>query len=277
MGKPLAERLNSARSTDRVTITDLESLIAEATTERDRLSAASVQAQAESVDFGLTDEDRDEAARKADRLGRTATGLAAVIDELADKLEAKRNSESQKAKAAEQAAALAHRNALAERVRERWPKLEAEMVELLSELKACPEAEMIARSMSPQELNGHLGARRLLDTKLPSFSNIREFAWPRPTPNPMALVGEATRRERLAYERRRDAEAARWSRYMVIPPTENRQGVRIATKRGEGLISRPGEHWMTAEQMADAKAMGCRVEPLKRNESVGGVPERVSY
>lgn len=230
MAKTLVERIASARSTDRVTIADLERLIADATAERDRLSAASVQASGDSVNFALSDHERDEAASKADRLSRTATGLANEIDELSEKLAAKRNSERRHEIEAEKASIVAERDALAKRLKAEWPELEAAMVALLSAVRASDDrmraagiheasAEAVARGCEGNFQIGPSPVRRLTEIKLPSFADGRELAWP-VVASPVqswAITAENTRQSQV--ERRREADAresARWAWHQVM-------------------------------------------------------------
>ena len=135
MAKPLSERIESALSTDRVTLNDLERLVDEAAAERDALSAAAIQANADAFNFLLAVEARDDAARRADSLGRSATAIAAALEQLAAKLEIKRNSAAHKAKQAERAAIIAERDALADELVSEWPELERRLIGLLGRIK----------------------------------------------------------------------------------------------------------------------------------------------
>src|SRR5690606_13351918 len=94
--------------------TDLEALIAEAESALAQLQEASAQAAAESVDFNLSEADREEAAAKAERDRRNATTIAAARDALNERLSERRSQEKTKAIEAERAAALAERDALAQ-------------------------------------------------------------------------------------------------------------------------------------------------------------------
>ena len=188
MSKSLAERITSARNSKTVRIRDLEKLIPEAELERDRLSQASVAASSESVDFALSDDDRDEAAAKAERYGRTAKGLDIAIAELRGKLGDLRNSEAQKADEAERRAALIERNEIAGLLRDELPQIVERLVGLLAKTKHNAErmraagvherdAECEARNIMPNDPS----ALRFTAMKIPSFDGLGR-AWPEPQP-----------------------------------------------------------------------------------------------
>ena len=63
MAKTLAERLIAAKS-PRARLADNEALLADLKTELDRLTAARDRAARESIDFALSDDDRDDAAAR---------------------------------------------------------------------------------------------------------------------------------------------------------------------------------------------------------------------
>lgn len=283
MAKPLQERIASARATDRVTITDLENLIAEVTSERDRYAALAAQASADSIRFELSEEDRDDAARAAERARRNSLAMAAALDELTTKLEAKRASESQRSRQAERDAALAERDALAERLRKEWPAIEAQMVELLSAVKA-NEAQM--RSLQIYEANadatarncpgnfrdGVLMLRPLTEIKLPSFAVPRDLAWP----VSQQFNIDPGREDRIRDLEASRAEAARWRRYMVTPPAGNREPIPLTMQNGPNSVRDiPVIGRMTNEGVAAAQALGCEVKPVAANVSIG-LPSAVS-
>lgn len=283
MARTIHERIKAALAPD-ARLADIERTLSDTEAERDRLSSAAVAAAAESTDWALAEDDREAVAQLGERHRRTAQALANAIEQLVAAAEAKRNSERRQADEAEREAIIARRDAAAELFRSEGPDIQRRFVDLLTAVKdsnaeiaaarlPLETAEQLARACGP--FTGVGGApRSWLDIKLPSFANPHEFAWPASDSAARlhrARIEEQTRQQRVAYERNKAAEGARWWRFLVVPP-ENRQAVRISTRRGEGLVSRPGEHLMTAEQVAAAKALGCRVEPLKANQSVGGSP-----
>lgn len=278
MAKPLNERLASARSTDRVTITDLEALIAEAIAERDRQNGASEHHAAEAINLALSDDDREEADRLAQHCRRTAKAYATAIDELQDKLEAKRNSEHRKAAEAAKAAFIADRDELAARLADRIPALFAELTGLLSEIEKMDErggttlesAEAVARGVPGNFYDGVSPVSRLTQMKIPKF-NGHGLAWPiDKAAAGFARMAEHNRQQRVDYEASKRAEHDRWARYLVEGPTDGSQTM-VETRRGYTPMGRGHvcEAQMTAQGVADAKANGCTVTPLKPNETVG--------
>lgn len=277
MAKPLNERIASARATDRVTITDLEALIAEATIERDRFAGIVSQATADSIRFEVSENERDEAAQKAERAKRNSLAMSAAADELAAKLTAKRASEEQRARASEKAAAIAERDALAERIRTEWPAAEALMVELLWAIKESdarllalrlPEAsaEAVARGFPGNFMRNGVQVRRLQDARLPSFVEPCDYAWPKP----QRINPDLGRAQYLADKERMRAENARWQRYLVTPPAGNREPIPLDMRNGPGVaLDLPVIGNMTEEGVADAREAGCDVQPVSANVSIG--------
>lgn len=269
MAKPLNERIESARSTDRVTITDLEALIAEATAERDRQKGAADHHAAEAVNLALSDDDREEADRLAQHCARTAKAYTTAIGELQEKLEAKRNSEHRRAAEAEAAARVARRDDLAARLADRVPKLFSELISLFTELEELPGAEAIARGVPGNFYVNNLPVTQLINMKIPNFTG-HGLAWPIDRrAAELARLQEREQQRVIAQKQAMAAEAARWSRFMVQAPRGG-EAFNIATKRGPQMMYRNAvEAVMTAEGVADAKRNGCTVTPLKPNESVG--------
>ncbi len=277
MAKPLNERIASARSTDRVNITDLEALIAEVAAERDRFAGIVNQATADSIRFELSEEDRDEAAKTADRAKRNSLAMSAALDELSAKLTAKRASDEHQAQVEARASAIAERDALAERLRAEWPIMEATMVELLFAIKANeqrmqdlrifePNAEAVARNVPGNFSVGSINIRRLTDAKLPSFFEHNDFAWPKPQRFNPNLHMEQHQRNLQAM---RD-EDARWQRYLVTPPQGNRDAIPLRMRNGpDSVRDIPVIGRMTEEGVSAAQERGCEVKPVAANVSIG--------
>lgn len=284
MAKPLNERIESARATDRVTITDLEALIAEATAERDRQAGAADHHAAEAINLSLSDDDREEADRLAQHCRRTAKAYTTAIDELQAKLEAKRNAESRKAAEEAKAALIASRDELAARLAERIPAIFDELTGLLAEIEqmdarggtTLESAEAIARGVPGNFYIGPSPVTRLVNMKIPEFGG-RGLAWP---PDKLAAgfvrMEEASRRQWAAYQESKATEHGRWKRYMVVGPT-NGSRTMIETRRGYTPMGKGDvrEAIMTVEGVKDAQANGCTVTPLKDNEVVGLPSDRV--
>lgn len=280
MAKPLNERIESARSTDRVTITDLEALIAEAIVERDRQIGASEHHAAEAVNLALSDDDREEADRLAQHCKRTAKAYTSAIDELQDKLEAKRNSDHRKAAEEAKAALIASRDELAARLADRIPALFAELTGLLAEIEemdarggtTLESAEAIARGIPANFYSGASPVTRLVNMKVPNWG-AHGLAWPvDKAAAGFAWRNEQSRAQWAVYEKAKANEQGRWARYMVQGPTDGSRTM-IETNRGYTPIGNGHasavEAVMTAEAVKDAETNGCTVTPLKESESVG--------
>lgn len=279
MAKSLAERIASAKSTDRVTITDLETLIADATAERDRLNGSAEHHDAESIDFALSDEDREEASRLASHYQRTARGLGNEIDALAEKLEAKRNSDARKAEEAVRAAIISRRDEAAARFAERGPRLIDELIDLLAAIDASdeemaaarihqPSAEAIARGIEGNFYQGPSPLARFTKMKIPGWASPQN-TWPIDR-HAAAMLKQDQDNHRRAVARieAERAEAARWSRFIIMPP-ESDDLVTVTTHRGREIVRHPMERGMTAEGVEEARKEGCTVTPLLPNERLG--------
>ena len=278
MAKPLNERIASAKG-GRMTTGDLETVIAEAIAERERLAGSASHYAAESVNFALSDDDRDEAARFAERYTRTAVALDNEITELQAMLQRRHESENAAAAKAVTDAIVARRDEIAARFADRVPALIDELTGLLAEVVASdeemaraklylPSAEAVARGVPGNFYNGPQPLGRFTQIKIPGW-NTGQNAWPKAEPHIMALSIETMERarERLRAEEKR--ENARWSRYHVQAPSN---GVRtmIETRKGWLPMDRNSlAAWMTAEGVKDAEANGCTVTPLEPDQTVG--------
>lgn len=284
MAKSLAERLAAAKSNDRIRIADLETLIEEATAERDRLVAAAERHDEDSINYALSDDDREEASRLASHYQRTARGLSNEIDGLAVRLEEARDTDRQRARETERLAAIGERDALAARLKSEWPALEYAIIELLQAINAndarlqssAPgeeSAEAVARGLPGNFWRNGVVLRRLKEVKLPSFAEPNHLAWPKPDRFNWELANNGAARRAMQAER--EAENRRWARYMVQAPQD---GTRTIVESRTGMIPmhlNVVEAVMTAEGVKDAQASGCTVTPLKPNETVGQPTEMV--
>lgn len=288
MAKTLAERIIGAKSTVRIRDEDLETLIADAGAEHERLLALAAKHDAESIDFALSDEDREEAAQLANHYQRTARGLANEIEALKKQLEEKRESDNRKAAEAEKQAAIDERDALAVEFMEFYrpflkqgaalnARIEANAARMASLGVRAANAEAKARGLDAMGRIGVSVAELVLKMKMPDLDGPGRI-WPAPTANPMALANEHTARQIARMHDDQKRENARWSRYMVEPPKDGTRTF-IETRRGmmpigaSGYRNTPVEAVMTAEGVKDAEANGCTVSPLAHNESVGLPPD----
>lgn len=230
MAKPLAERIASARSTDRVTVTNLREIIAEAEAEMERLTALAVQATSDSLNFAISEDDREASADKAARALRSAKALAPEVEDLKAKLDAKLQADSRRAADAQRAEIIARRDALADRLRMVWPEIERSAVDLLAEIEASDaemraagiheaSAEAIARGCDGNFRQGVSAVRRLVEIKLPSFADGSRLSWPveRSDFAPRIAVDQAEirRTQMAASAAAEERERLAWAPYTV--------------------------------------------------------------
>lgn len=216
MAKSLAERLTAAKS-PRARLADNEALLAELKAERDRLSAARDQSAGQSIDFALSEDDRDDAAAKAARYERTFKGLEAEIAGLATLIEERRDQEAADRIEAERAAVRAERDALAAEFGVKVPGIVAQLTDLFGRVKANGEC-LIAMG----DLNGcaeakargvigfvdPFGPKQFTKMIIPDFHG-RERAWP-PIERPFAVQDDyGASIERARVQRVKDADSKR--------------------------------------------------------------------
>lgn len=231
MAKTLNERLTRALANAAIRSTELEVLIEEAKAEAERLTGAMAQANADAINLGLSDEDRDAAATVADRARRDILALGSAVAKLEATLAVRAASEEKQATAERRAALLAERDQIAERMRTEWPALESAIVALLSavtdnaaRMRAAgiheADAEATARGLPGNFARGPVQFRQLTKLALPSFAEASELAWPVPakTGKHWTELAEDTRQKQAEAQRRRDAaEAAAWADYSLSP------------------------------------------------------------
>lgn len=284
MAKSLAERITSAKSTDRVTITDLEALIADATAERDRLVGSAEHHDEESINYALSDDDREEASRLASHYQRTARGLSKEIEALTEKLTDKRNSEKQQAEEARIAAIVAKRDELAARLKDRLPPLLDELIGLLEEIETndkeiaplrLESAEAVARGVSGNFYKDCAPIPRFLKLKIPEWGSNR-LRWPIDRHAQAMVAREREQRaQMLARRAAEEAEAARWKRYVIDPPEGNDRPT-ITTHRGREMVRNRMERQLTAEGVEEARKAGCAVVELKPHERLSLMPDMMT-
>lgn len=231
MAKPLNERLSKALTNTAVRSTELEVLIEEAEAEIVRLTGTMGQSNADAINLGLSDDDRDAAAATADRTRREILGLGKAVEGLTAKLAARVASEEKQATAARRASLLADRDRIAERMAAEWPAIEAAIVELLGAVTANEadmraagiheaNAEAVARGLPGNFARGPVQFRQLTKLALPSFTDGHELAWPVTVRSGkhFSEMAEEERRRQIKVQRRRDAaEAAAWADYVLSP------------------------------------------------------------
>lgn len=229
MAKPLNERLATALTNAAVRSADLETLIAEVNGERERLTGIMSQANEDALNLGLSDEDRDAAAQRADRARRDILAYGQALESLQAKLAARVASEQKRATADRRAELLAERDRIAEKMKAEWPALEAAIVSLLSEVTSNeaqmraagihePNAEAIARNVPGNFARGPVMIRQLTKLALPSFADGNALAWPAPAASGVHWTEQARQdlvKQRDAQARRAAAEAAAWGDYSI--------------------------------------------------------------
>lgn len=231
MARSLNERLTRALANAAIRSTELEVLIEEAKAEAERLTGAMTQANADAINLGLSDDDRDAAATIADRARRDILALCSAVVKLEATLAVRAASEEKQATAERRAALLAERDQIAERMRAEWPALESAIVDLLSavtdnaaRMRAAgiheADAEATARGLPGNFARGPIQFRQLTKLALPSFAEASELAWPVPakTGKHWTEMAEEVRRKQIGAQRQRDAaEAAAWADYSLSP------------------------------------------------------------
>lgn len=161
MPKPTDERIaaalaQGARVADvNALIADLQIEIAAANAEAKRLDDLSIAMTTTEAEAEKATADADKVRRRVTRLTAKVTGLHARVKEIEENVR-------RKAADAARKAAIKTRDALAEELADKWPKLTGEMVDLLERIQASDaeclaadrsgaleSAEAIARSCSP--------------------------------------------------------------------------------------------------------------------------------
>lgn len=284
MARNLLERLQAAMS-PRARVGDTETLLGDLKAEQARLEIARDQAAAESVDFVVSEADREEAAAKAGRLDRTIKGLDAEIAKVAALLEERRSDEARRAREAEKQAALTERDEIAARFAQRVPAITAELIGLLKEVKANTErmklagvyeadAELVARGIPA---NGHVQAtpvHRFIEMKIPAWENW-DRAWPVPERNTAVGVhfdyGAALQRsrdDRARQEKEKAEAAAKFAREngryeITVTPNDTYDGiVRIPAELAIGNVPAAIGPWEALQ----------RIIPHELAEKLGKVP-----
>lgn len=206
MAQALEQRLESASQTNRINLTDLAQVIADATTERGAQAALHVSQSADAVNFRLAQADRDESARGAERVARNAAMVEAAIVDLEAKLQARRETDKRASAEAERKDAIAERDALAERIKAEWPQIVDQMIALFdaiqsndARMKAAglydSSAEAVAWDCDGLFRYGVNQARCLTEMQVPQLDTFA-MAWPRPVKSARAKYSESAAKER---------------------------------------------------------------------------------
>lgn len=289
MAKPLDERIAAAMgegaraATVSGLVDEVVAAIDAAQAEHDRLDAFSKSATA-------SESEADKAADDASKLARKVIRLTAKRDQLQARHEELLNSDRRRRAIEEHAAAKDRREKLVVDLRTDGARIIGELVALVERIKASDDecaainkahsyglewldtAEAEARGCSPIFMRGGVSPiPRLVNMKIPTFdaTDTSELAWPRPD-RPLARLQEmesATRRNAAA---KREAEAARWKRYLVEPPLKSATMVSVEHRTGKaGIYREPKILSLSPELAKAAQEKGCQVRLAADNESVG--------
>ena len=289
MAKPLDERIAAAMSegaraaTVSGLIDEVAAEIEAAQAEHDRLDALSKSAIA-------SESEADKAADDACKLARKVIRLTAKRDQLQARHDELLNSDRRRRAIEEHAAAKERRDRLVVDLRTDGARIIAELVALVERIKASDDecaainrtqayglewldtAEAEARGCTPIFRRGGVAPiPRLVNMKIPTFdaSSTSDLAWPRPNRSLAQLQEmETATRQRVAAQR--EAEAARWKRYLVEPPLKSGTMVSVEHQRGTVGIYREPKILTLSPELADAaRDKGCLVRFAADNESVG--------
>ncbi len=203
MGAALADRVRRALS-EPIAADEVVALVGEMQIARDTASTRRAEAHKRALDPSLTASEAEKAHAESVRLQFEVERLEAGIVALEGRERVLRDSERGQAKAREYAAAKQERDDLAKALKERWPALASEMVELLGRLKASDarlvkvnpghtgdewlqSAEVVARGLATAPGTGMSTDTSLAASKIVSFDpragSIHDYglAWPTST------------------------------------------------------------------------------------------------
>lgn len=180
------ERAARAIADESFRVAHFPPLIAEGQQVAEQLHATIEQAIADSIDFSLSEDDREEAATLADRSRRQFATVVSAIEALEAKYAERQASEKGARIEAERQAAIAERDELAERFRVIVPQAVAALTELFGLVEAnaqrlakagvrAPDAEATARGLKGYFNGGPID--RFLMMKIPEWAG-KGRAWP---------------------------------------------------------------------------------------------------
>jgi hypothetical protein len=252
MAQNLMERLKAAMS-PRARVADTATLLDDLKAEQARLTIARDQASAESIDFALSEDDREEAAAKAGRLDRTIKALDAEIVRVDALLEERRSDDARKAKEAEKRAALTERDEIAARFANRVPAMIAELTGLLTEVQANerrllaaglhePNAEWHARGIPGNGYLNNSPVQSFLTLKIPEFRGAGR-SWPVDTHAAFAAA-QAEREHRQIIQGREDREREAREKAEAAAKFAREYGtyrLSVQGMRGDGIVRIPEE------------------------------------
>ncbi|QTH20811.1 hypothetical protein HRJ34_21180 [Rhizorhabdus wittichii] len=288
MAKPLDDRILAAmgHGARAATVSDLINEVAAAIDvaqiEHDALDARSKSATS-------PEDEAEAAAEEAGRVARRLVRLQAKRQQLQGRYQELMDSERRKRHVEEYEAIRGRRDQLAADIKDRWPVLVGEIIDLIERIEASDaeieasrrnvpsgcdwleSAESMARGCPANwYLHGGSPVLRFTKMKIPTFDGTDTL---RPNLRPQReermRMEEQERQRNRSYLAQKAAEEARFARYMVTPPDrQSGPAVSLATQHGAVDCIRRGELMMTVEQAAEAQAKGCNVEPLAAGQAL---------
>lgn len=262
MAKTFAERLAAAKTT-LARLTDNEKLLTDLRAELTRLTEARDRSAVESVDYALSDADRDDAASKADRYQRTIQGLEAEIAGLIAIIDKQQDSASRRKRQEAVDAAFAERDEL----EAEWMGVPAIIEGLIALFQATADNAKRFADLGMNERNAEAEARgitflgrggepeQFMKMKIPEWEGHGR-AWP----IERRVDPDIGRTHYLAQKKQMLEKEARWQRYTVRAPEKDE--VSISTRIGARSLRAQSKavFVMDANQVEKARKSGCQVE-----------------
>ena len=289
MPKPIDERIAAALAPGARAAT-VSDLITEVASLIETTKAERAEADRKATAFDTPEAEADDAADAVVKADRRIARFIAAMEQLEARHAEQMASERRKRQVAEHAAIKERRDALVQDLRESWPRIEGEIVDLLRRIEASDaeiaafqqggspaglewlgSAEALARDV-PGNWQWPSGGpvQRLTKIKLPTFDG-RESAWPdlRPERERRAAIEAQQRAQFLAAKQQTEAREARFKRYEIAPPAEARDR-HVDCYHGRVEVVRRGAIRMDDAQVEAARARGFTVTPLAAGKTIGG-------
>lgn len=308
MAKHILDRVAASLRPD-ARIADCIKTLADAEHELASVDARIAEAEGISTDPSVADADARKASQHADDLRLLKRRLTRGIVELRAAISAKEEARRSDERLAAYAEAKAARDALIER----WQaagEAYAQLIELIADTaandqllakanRALPEGAEHLRS-AEVEVRGASDDRWASGDAFTRFTSLELMAFDRPgfawslreaelrkinesmrsnaVWHAAAMAKHAAENTPEALAAKAEAEAARYSRYLVKPKRYSGSGrIRVLHRDGVAGIGADPEHlWLDAEQVDAAKASGVAVEPAPLKQQKALTEERVA-
>lgn len=273
MAEPFEKRAATALNNPLFRLADFGPLIAEGNELAEQQQVVASEAAVESVDFALSETDRDAAAAKADRARRNATALASAVEALTAKHAERQASEKSSRVAAERAAAISERDALAERFAKVVPEAIAGLSSLFTDVQANAERLKRAGLREPNAeakargIKGGYGVDWYTQLKIPAWDG-KGRAWPPMVKSRDVHACLAESQRTIAAARAAELES-RWGRYRVAT-ADVIGGCSFKAHVSEGvnaeevvtIYDKEWEGEITHTEAARLRKLGAIVDPL---------------